>query len=58
MDFCTVCHVGLALHSAVACCAAVDASCVLKAGEIAVGQVFECSICVQAMTQGTSERLA
>lgn len=33
----TVCQEGLPIHPAIACCAAVDANRILKAGEVAVG---------------------
>lgn len=35
-DVHTVCHVGLAIHTSIAFCAAIDANCVLKARDMAV----------------------
>lgn len=52
----TVRHVGLAVHSAIACCTAIDAHCVLEAGEGAVGEVFKSDICVEVVSDCIVER--
>lgn len=36
----TICHVALLIHSAIACCTAIDTHRILKAGMVTIGHIF------------------